>query len=238
VTLLASPGSGSFIADDSQYLEYITVSENNSMYDSRNNCNAVVKTDKNEIIIGSVNTVIPDSIEIIGDRAFYKTSITEVTIPTSVKLIGESAFSTCYKLSKVSILGAPSLGEGWYDTSFFSYCTSLTEVSLGSITKISRMTFSGCNALETIEIPSTVTSIDDRAFEGCVKLKTITCKALNAPSTNMYAFGSSTSSFTGISTVGENILYVPNGATGYDKDAWLDPLQNAEKCGFRLSTTL
>jgi len=29
-------------------------------------------------------------------------------------------------------------------------------------------------------------------------------------------------------------LKVPQGATGYDSEAWLDPLQNADKCGFHI----
>jgi hypothetical protein len=34
------------------------------------------------------------------------------------------------------------------------------------------------------------------------------------------------------------MLYVPVGATGYDASYWLDPLQNAEKCGFSISYSL
>ena len=37
---------------------------------------------------------------------------------------------------------------------------------------------------------------------------------------------------------GVNMLYVPQGATGYDAGYWLDPLQNATKCGFTISYTL
>ena len=53
-------------------------------------------------------------------------------------------------------------------------------------------------------------------------------------------FGNSPDNYTGRNTynTGENTLYVPAGATGYDTGQWLDPLQNAEKCGFTLSATL
>lgn len=52
--------------------------------------------------------------------------------------------------------------------------------------------------------------------------------------------GTKESVYTGGNTAstGENTLYVPADATGYDTGYWLDPLQNAEKCGFTLSKTL
>ena len=59
-----------------------------------------------------------------------------------------------------------------------------------------------------------------------------------APGLNNAVFGDSSSGFTGKDVTGPKTLYVPAGATGYDKGQWLDPLQNAEKCGFTLSATL
>ena len=79
------------------------------------------------------------------------------------------------------------------------------------------------------------------AFGGCSSLKTIICKAIQAPSVDRYSFGDPFYlAYAGSNThdTGENTLYVPAGATGYDKGEWLDPLQNAQKCGFTLSATL
>lgn len=61
----------------------------------------------------------------------------------------------------------------------------------------------------------------------------------SAPEAKNDSFGASTSSYVGRNTynTGENILYVPAGATGYDTGEWsvlLDP----EKCGFTISYTL
>ena len=60
---------------------------------------------------------------------------------------------------------------------------------------------------------------------------------------NHSAFGDAPSglySFAGSNNhdKGTNMLYVPAGATGYDTGEWLDPLCNAEKCGFTISYTL
>ena len=60
----------------------------------------------------------------------------------------------------------------------------------------------------------------------------------SAPIVDKMAFGYSSSNYIGKDVTGPKTLYVPAGATGYDTGAWLDPLQNAEKCGFTLSATL
>ena len=54
------------------------------------------------------------------------------------------------------------------------------------------------------------------------------------------SFGTGNSSYTGRNTynTNANILYVPQGATGYESSYWADPLCNSGKCGFTLSATL
>ena len=63
-------------------LTSIVVEEGNTVYDSRNNCNAIIETASNTLHIGCKNTVIPNSVESIGDWAFsYCSCLTSVTIP-------------------------------------------------------------------------------------------------------------------------------------------------------------
>ena len=65
----------------------------------------------------------------------------------------------------VTILGADA----------FSFCTSLTEVTMpNSLTSIGSNAFSGCSSLTEIEIPDSVTSIGESAFSDCKKLTSIT----------------------------------------------------------------
>ena len=62
-----------------QNLSSITVEEGNTVYDSRNNCNAVIETAENVLVAGCKNTIIPADITGIGENAFcYCSGMTEL----------------------------------------------------------------------------------------------------------------------------------------------------------------
>ena len=85
-------------------LTYMNVNEGNTVYDSRNNCNAIIKTSCNTLIAGCKNTVIPNSVTSIGDFAFWGCSgLTSVSIPNSVTSIRSYAFFGCKDLTSFSV---------------------------------------------------------------------------------------------------------------------------------------
>ena len=62
----------------------IVVANNNQYYDSRDNCNAIIETSSNTLILGSQNS-IPNSVTAIGYEAFYALdNLTSIDIPKSV----------------------------------------------------------------------------------------------------------------------------------------------------------
>ena len=74
-------------------LASITVAEGNTTYDSRENCNAIIETATNKLIVGSGSTFIPESVTAIADNAFYSISgLTKIIIPLSVQTVGQRAF--------------------------------------------------------------------------------------------------------------------------------------------------
>ncbi|MEE0956616.1 MAG: leucine-rich repeat protein [Ruminococcus sp.] len=82
----------------------ITVDGRNGTYDSRNDCNAIIKTETDELIYGCRSTVIPDSVTGIGNDAFDGCAgLTSITIPDSVTKIGDDAFCNCPNLKEVKI---------------------------------------------------------------------------------------------------------------------------------------
>jgi len=72
------------------------VEEGNSVYDSRENCNAIIETATNTLVEGCQASFIPSTVERIGNWAFcFRETLTKITIPESVVSIGDYAFASC-----------------------------------------------------------------------------------------------------------------------------------------------
>ncbi len=129
-------------------LTSVIVENGNNKYDSRNNCNAIIETATNELIVGCSTTVIPNSVTSIGWEAFHGCSgLTSITIPNSVTAIGNCAFCDCSGLTSVTI---PN-----------------------SVTSIGSDAFEGCSGLTSVTIPNSVTSIGYEVFRDCSGLTSI-----------------------------------------------------------------
>ena len=97
-------GRGAFESCDN--LRVISVSEDNPVYDSRNNCNAVIETATNKLVHGCPGTTdVPRSVTVIGNFAFgYCMGITEITLPSRLKEIENDAFWYCPNLNTITCL--------------------------------------------------------------------------------------------------------------------------------------
>lgn len=93
------------------YLERITVDHQNTHYDSRGNCNAIIETKSNKLIAGCMSSIIPEGIEVIDNNAFQHSLLSNCAIPNSVKRIGKRAFWFC----NMNTIKIPSSVEeiGW-----------------------------------------------------------------------------------------------------------------------------
>ena len=81
----------------------ITVDPNNRYYDSRENCNAIIETATNRLITASSKTIIPESVKIIGNGAFFCTGHKKIDIPNGIEAIESFAFYYCKQLPMVII---------------------------------------------------------------------------------------------------------------------------------------
>ena len=137
-------------------LSSIVVDSENTFYDSRDNCNGVVYTSTNTLVLGCKRTIIPNSITTIGKYAFGGcATLSRIRIPDSVTVIDDHAFNQC---------------------------NGLTSVTIGSnVTHIGSQAFYSCSTLTTIVLPSSVIRINGRAFHDCKNLVNITSLATTAP---------------------------------------------------------
>ena len=108
LTSVVIPNSVTYIGIDAfcncSGLESITVESGNTVYDSRDNCNALIETATNKLLCGCKNTIIPNSVSSISGDAFSRCSgLTSVEIPNSVTYIDSGAFLGCSGLTSVVI---------------------------------------------------------------------------------------------------------------------------------------
>ena len=92
-------------------LERIIVESDNEVYDSRDNCNAIIETETNTLIKGCKNTIVPNSITNIGNNAFNEcTNLKSIILPNKVTHIGDYAFWMCNELCDIKLNSNPIIG--------------------------------------------------------------------------------------------------------------------------------
>lgn len=187
--------------EDCSGLNSIVVENENLVYDSRDNCNAIIKTSANELVCGCNGTIIPNGVTTIGYNAFFGChGLTSIHIPESVTSINDNSFDECIGLSSITVdeknpkydsrddcnaiietesnrlivaCSSSSIPSSVtsYSQSAFNSCTSLSLPD--GLEKISSYMFYSCDKLVSIRIPKSVKTIDESAFDNCSSLKTV-----------------------------------------------------------------
>ena len=136
---------------------------------------------KSIVIPDSVTNIgIPDSVINIGISAFSECkNLESVTLSKGLEKIGENAFYNCDSLQSIEIPKSLKDVYATYDSidtpnGVFNECDNLKTIAFeeGS-TVIADALFRGCDGLEEVKIPKTVTVIKNHAFNECIKLKAV-----------------------------------------------------------------
>lgn len=128
----------------------------------------------------------------VPKRMFYASAVERVSLPVGLQSIGKAAFFNCMHLTDLQLPEGLITIEG----SAFSGCTVLKELTLpGSLKHVGEKVFGGSNIeivhveegitelapvmfadcpLTQVDLPNTLTTIQDAAFYNCTKLKEIT----------------------------------------------------------------
>lgn len=124
ITKVASKSIGK-ILESLPNLRQISVANDHPCYWSEGNC--LLSKDDNSLILGCCNSIIPDCVEIIRDRAFLNCSALEyIEIPNSVKEIHTNAFAGCCDLKELIL---PDSVVKAYE--IITHCESLCKLVIG-----------------------------------------------------------------------------------------------------------
>lgn len=128
LTSITIPESVASIGDDAfdgcVGLASITVAEENTIYESPDNCNAIIEKSTHTLLYGCKNTVIPNTVTSINNNAFrWHSDLTSITIPESVTSIGNSAFHSTGLTSVIIGKSVETIGMN-----AFQNCYNMTEI--------------------------------------------------------------------------------------------------------------
>lgn len=150
-------------------LSYISVDNNNSIFDSRDNCNCLIRTSNNHIVLGSKNSIIPESVLYIDESAFNDIVFDNVfIIPNTVSLSPHAIFRSSSGPEVIVNCDIPSAYNLTYPNSVFLR-SSFDKITINS-KNIGAFAFYQAGMKEVF-FTDGITAIGTYAFYSCNNVK-------------------------------------------------------------------
>ena len=213
-------------------LKEIHVAKDNKFYDSRENCNAVIETATNTLVVACDNTIIPDSVEMISEGAFSAVAIKSLYIGPNIMHIDYN-FAEIFGLESIIVSEQSKL----YDSR--ENCNAIIETASNTLLKGCKTTkiptsvkrlgissFATTKEMESFCIPDNIELIEEYAFCNCTSLKEINIPP-SIKSIGQFAFFNTT--LTSVSFKNRNIKVHKDAfeskvfINGKPRDYWLRP---------------
>lgn len=184
-------------------LTSVVVDYANSNYDSRSNCNGIVRKLDSALIASCRSTSLSNDISALGSYCFDGTIIHSVSIHKNIVSISENAFEGCYELDEIivsaenpnyaSVKGSnallskdgktllvgcrttviPENVETIGNNAFAGRFSKLMLRIPENVKSIGMFAFSSCNAICEVILPESLQSIGSYAFSNCVNLSVV-----------------------------------------------------------------
>ncbi len=171
-----------------------------------------------ETVTGS-DYITTYTVTAIGDYAFCESMfLKSVTIPGSVTTIGKYAFSDCSNLNSVTIVTPefdpyepePDRNSFTIGTAAFNNCSLLSIELPNSLTSIQDSVFVRCSGLSSITIPASVKSIGSEAFSGCLNISSISFEDFSSLDSIKFGAFSYCGSSSASITIPESVTFIDN----------------------------
>lgn len=170
-------------------LSSITVDAENTVFDSRNACNAIINSTTNVAVSCCPETQLPEGVTGLGEDALTfggASKMFTLNLPSTLTFIAKSYLP---RMDKVVI---PNLRQ-WFNIRFginplrsahrlFVQDEEVTEVEVPEdVEALNSSCFDGMSNLKSIKFHRGIKDIGGNAFQGCNALKTLECSWKNPP---------------------------------------------------------
>lgn len=185
---------GESLFQNCEQLTTIQVADGNTVFDSRENSNAIIETATGKLIAGCQTTVIPSSVTTIGSYALHGLqNLTGITLPEGLQTLEEYAISECIHLQSVEFPSTlHTLGES---------C------------------FASCD-IRQVTIPATITTIVESPFESNHNLEKIVVAENNPNYDSRLGCNAIIEKATGKLVQGCNTTVIPSGVRSLSKNCF------------------